>query len=74
MAWGSMRRGAQCSRIGCIGLRPALTRSVINRNFQVKTPFCDGTKYLQFGCVKAKIENDHRKMKTIKIIRVESVY
>jgi len=23
-AWGHQRRGAQCNRIGCIGLRPAL--------------------------------------------------
>jgi len=29
MAWGPQRHGAQCSCIGCIGLRPAL--SVLNR-------------------------------------------
>ena len=30
MARGPLRRGAQCSRIGCIGLRPALMTATVS--------------------------------------------
>jgi len=42
---GSQRRGAQCSCIGCIGLRPALAPSVCRRLSCVK---CDECFCIQF--------------------------
>jgi len=39
-ARGPQRHGAQCNRIGCIGLRPALVVSPLAENFNHLTKAC----------------------------------
>jgi len=47
MAWGHQRRGAQCSCIGCIGLRPALDVATEKKQINEQTCYLLAIKSAQ---------------------------